>query len=171
MEQFLTFPNIVLLTIFIAILFLIIGYSIYTWVNDDELEAFEKFDKEYREGPVSQPRRQIPIRSIGETESRPVSHARDFDGDNGFRTPAHMLMLQDVLQPKPLATSEYEARRQQLLESLSNDDIDGDILGHLKSIAISTEPPPVSDYEGDQINPGVYVPRDPDLTRKPEDKT
>lgn len=114
MEQFLTFPNIVLLSIFITILFLIIGYSIYTWVNDDELEAFDKFDKEYREGPVSQPRRQIPVRSIGETENRPVSHARDFDGDNGFRTPAHMLMLQDVLQPKPLATSEYEARREQL---------------------------------------------------------
>jgi hypothetical protein len=165
MEQFLTFPNIVLLSIFITILFLIIGYSIYTWVNDDELEAFDKFDKEYREGLVSQPQRRIPVRSLGETETRIVPSSIH------SRSPAQRQVLQDLLQRDPLSTSEYEVRRQQLLESLSNDDIDGDILGHLKSIAISPEPPPVSDYEGDQINPGVYVPRDPDLTRKPEDKT
>jgi hypothetical protein len=157
MEQFLTFPNIVLLTIFIIVLLLIIGYSVYNWNKDDEWDAFDKFDKENQEDATPPPRRQVPVRSLGETESRIVPSSIH------SRSPAQRQALLDILQSEPLDISEYEARRQQLLGSLSNDDIDGDILGHFKSIVISPEPPPVSDYEGDQINPGVYVPRDPEV--------
>jgi hypothetical protein len=114
MEQFLTFPNIVLLTIFITILLLIIGYSIYTWVNDDELEAFDKFDKEYREGPVSQPWRRTPVRSFGETETRIVPSSIYLRDADGSQSPAYKQALQDALQRSSLDTSEFAAHRAQL---------------------------------------------------------